>query len=659
MKKVLLTSVCRPIGPDVGDAPSVGYELLYRQVTRAQGIFSPRSLHLNFSLEYIAENLSAPTTVLQYPSKKELIRELKKGYDFIGITFLMAIFHHLKESVELIRRYSPKCKIILGGYGTILSDEVLKPYADYICREEGVGFFRKLLGEPEGEMPYSHPLIVSRMKIFSLPVSKTGMIFAGLGCPNGCDFCCTSHFFKRKHIRLLPTGQDIYDVIERYLDLDPDMQFVVLDEDFLLNRKRAMELRDAVLKGSRPVSLFVFSSIRAISQYTVEEILEMGIDGFWIGYEGSMSGYAKQQGRPAAEILTEFRENGIIVLASMVIGFDYQNEQIIREELDGLLRLKPTLTQILIYGPVPGTPFYDRIMQENRLREDLVKTPEKYYRIADGFSAMVRHPNMPAEEIERLQRRCFKEDFERQGPSIYRALETWFLGYLKHRHSTRPFLKKKAERFAHEVRKAYPIFLPGKILIPGSKVRGWLKELEHKMHRELGIPSIRERVLSLLAFAFALWTKFKVGFNLLQHPSLVRHVYRDPKLGLLSRHWWEALRKDGSRAALSVKVEWNRHRNMIRVRLDGVMDSWNTEELCTRIIHSLRQRKEKLVLDFEKLKSFEGRSVRIFCDRLKKHRSRILIVPADAPGIVHSDWVLLCQEFSICPVSKESDIVNT
>ena len=47
-KKVLLTSVCRPMGPQYGDAPSVGYELLYRQVTRAQGIFSPRTVNVHF-----------------------------------------------------------------------------------------------------------------------------------------------------------------------------------------------------------------------------------------------------------------------------------------------------------------------------------------------------------------------------------------------------------------------------------------------------------------------------------------------------------------------------------------------------------------------------------------------------------------------------------
>jgi hypothetical protein len=70
VRKVLLTSVCRPLGERYGDGPSVGYELLFAQVTRAQGMFSPRSLHGNFGLEYIAGNIDVPTTVLQYPSKK-------------------------------------------------------------------------------------------------------------------------------------------------------------------------------------------------------------------------------------------------------------------------------------------------------------------------------------------------------------------------------------------------------------------------------------------------------------------------------------------------------------------------------------------------------------------------------------------------------------
>ena len=85
--KVLFTSVCRPLGQEYGDSPSVGYELLFNQVTREQGIFSPRAVHHHFALDYIAENLDVPAVVLQYPTKRELIRELKKGYDYVGVSW--------------------------------------------------------------------------------------------------------------------------------------------------------------------------------------------------------------------------------------------------------------------------------------------------------------------------------------------------------------------------------------------------------------------------------------------------------------------------------------------------------------------------------------------------------------------------------------------
>src|SRR6266568_1496182 len=491
-KRILLTSVCRPLGPEYGDAPSVGYELLYRQVLRAQGIFSPRTVNIHFGLEYIAENLDAPTVVLQYPSKSELIRELKKGYDYVGISFIMAVIHKMKEAVALIRQYAPNSKIVLGGYGTVLKDDVLKPYADYICREEGVAYFRRLLAEPEIPMPYKHPLIVSWLKVFGWKVSGTGKIFAGLGCPNGCDFCCNSHFFSRKHIKLLPEGKDIYAVAERYLDMDPSLVFLILDEDFRLNKKRAMEFRDCVIKSGKKLSIFAFSSIKAISQYTVEEILEMGIDGFWIGYEGTRSNYAKQQGRPIADILTEFREHGITVLTSMIVGFDYQTPEVVAQELDGLMKVKPALAQFLIYGPVPGTPFHERVIKENLLHDIYTTDKDVFYRRADGFRTMMKHPTLTPAQIEEIQRWCFEQDFQRLGPSIYRVLEARLLGYQKLKNSPNPILRAKAEYYAKELRVAYPVFLAGRLLGPNSAVRRWIGDLERRIHAELGRPSLWE-----------------------------------------------------------------------------------------------------------------------------------------------------------------------
>jgi radical SAM superfamily enzyme YgiQ (UPF0313 family) len=632
------------MGPKFGDAPSVGYELLYRQVTRAQGLFSPRTVNVNFALDYIAENLDAPAVVLQYPSKSELIRELKKGYDYVGVSFIMALMHKMKETVALIRQYAPQSKIVLGGYGTVLKDEVLAPYGDYFCREEGVAWFRRLLGEPEIPMPYKHPLIVSWLKVFGWKVSGTGKIFAGLGCPNGCDFCCTSHFFSRKHIKLLPTGRDIYNVVERFFDLDPSLVFLILDEDFLLNKKRAMEFRECVLAGSKRPSIFAFSSIKAISQYKVEEILEMGIDGFWIGYEGTRSNYAKQQGRPVAEILTEFREHGITVLTSMIIGFDYQTPEIIAQELGDLLKLKPALGQYLIYGPVPGTPFYERIIKENLLQDVYTSDKELFYRRADGFRTMIKHPTLSPERIEELQTWCFEQDFQRLGPSIYRVLEGRFLGYLKLKDSPNPVLRQKAQYYARELRYAYPVFLAGRLLGPNAAVRRWIGELERSIHAELGAPPLGQQLKSVLAVGAALWSGLTLKLDLFQHPKLQRTSYRLPEKSWSGFARWEEFQAKAAGANLSVNVELQHAKKQVWLRLEGALSTSDAESLGQRLRDSLSRSRNRLVLDLNKLQWDKVGDLRPLREKLAGYRDRVRVV-LPKMSVAHPELLLLAAMF--------------
>lgn len=526
LSSLLLTSVCRPLGERYGDSRSVGYELLHGQVTRAQDIFSPRTVIHHFSLEYIAHNLDSPTVVLQYPSEKEFIRELKNDYDYVGISFVLATFHHMQRMSALVRKHAPRSKIILGGYGTVLSDEELAPYGDFFCREEGVGFLRRLLKEPARDMPYDHPVIKNRLKIFSVPFGENGMIFAGLGCPNGCDFCCTSHFFRRKHIRLLPTGDDIFNVVRKYLAQNPKMNFTILDEDFLLNQSRARRFLELVRQAGITPSMFVFSSVKALSQYEVKELVEMGISGLWIGYEGKHSNFEKQKGRNPQELFQDLREHGIIILASMVIGFDYQSEEIIQSELDELLKLYPTFAQILIYGPTPGTPFYERIMKEKRLSHEFVEDRALYYKRSTGFYGMIRHPRLSSSDMERIQEKCFLRDFQTLGPSVLRAVENWFLGYQKLYREKSEALRRRAERYKRDILDSLPLFLPAKLLGPSQIVRDHVSVLQKRITQFFGQPSLKIRIISWLALLMAFWTKITLRFGWFQNPVLVRSSYR-------------------------------------------------------------------------------------------------------------------------------------
>jgi haloalkane dehalogenase len=623
LSHVLLTSVCRPLGERYGDAPSVGYELLFGQVTRKQGLFSPRANHVQFSLEYIAENLQAPTTVLHYPNHRELIAELRKRPDYVGISFVLSTFHRMKEAVALVRRYSPSSRIVLGGYGTVLSDEELAPWSDFICREEGAAFMQRLLDERAA--PQRHPVVISRLRVFGREISRTGMIFGGLGCPNGCDFCCTSHFFKRKHIRLLDSGSDLYRVIERYQEIEPEMSMVILDEDFLLNRKRALELRDCVVAGGRALSIFAFASIKAISQYTVTEILEMGIDGLWIGYEGTRSGYAKQSGRPVAELFRELRAHGISVLASMIVGLPYQTPAIIDEELTGLLDLQPALSQFLIYGPTPGTPFYEQVMREDRLHHDLVDDRQSYYRNCTGFRAMVTHPTMSGPEIEKAQEHCFSEDLRRLGPSMFRSIETWLLGYERLKDSENPALRRKAERFAFEIRRAYPVFLAGKLLAHGRQTRQRIAALETRVHAALGAPTTNERLSSVAALGLAAWTGLTLKLGLFQHPSLVRRTFRVPDESLPSRVWRRLRGADEDGHHVEVEL---RAGSTVWVTVAGTLSLAGAERLATELAESLRRRKERLVLDLERIVQAEEEALERLTERLRDYAGRVrLLVP--------------------------------
>jgi len=420
--------------------------------------------------------------------------------------------------------------------------------------------------------------------------------------------------------------------------------FLIIDEDFLLNKVRALEFRDCVIAAGKKPSIFAFSSIKAISQFKVEEILEMGIDGFWIGYEGTRSNYAKQQGRPTDEIFTEFREHGITVLTSMIVGFDYQTPEVVAQELDGLMKLKPALGQYLIYGPVPGTPFYERVIKENLLQDVYTTEKDLFYRRADGFSTMIKHPTLSPAQIEDLQRWCFDQDFQRLGPSIYRVLETRFLGYLKLKNSPNPVLREKAEYYAHELRYAYPVFLAGRLFGPNAIIRRWIGDLEQRIHAELGKPALGQRFKSVMAVGAAMRTWVTLRFDFLQHPKLQRTAYRLPEKSWSAFAIWEEFHAKVASPNFSVKVELQHARQQVWMRLEGVLSSKDAERLAQRLGDSLARSKNHLVLDLNKLHWDKVGDLQPLRDKLAGYRNRVRVVLPKLSA-AHPELLLLAGMF--------------
>jgi radical SAM superfamily enzyme YgiQ (UPF0313 family) len=525
--------VCRPFGGP-GEGDSVGAELFHAQVTRAQGIFSFRQVIRSWGLDYIAENITSPSVVLHYPSEREFVKEIRsRAYDYIGINFVVSTFHKVKCMVKLIRKYSPDAKIVLGGYGTVLPDDLLAPLADHICREEGICFFRKLLGEnPIVTLRHPYAPIPSPTVFSYKRPTKVAHITGGLGCPNGCDFCCTSHFFKRRYVPFAETGQDLYDAIvqmeqKAHKSGDDLGGFILIDEDFFLHKGRAREYLECVRRGGRAFSIMGFGSIRALSQFTADEIVEMGFETIWIAFESPSAAYEKMKGREIGVLFSELQNRGVAILSSMIIGFPHQNRADIIRDFELLMSFEPALTQILIYFAFPGTPFYTQAIAENRYLPQYRNGPD--YRRWDGFSMHFKHAYLAASELESLQRELYRQDFKRLGPSLIRISRVWFNGYMNLGKSPNPLLQKRADLMRSFCRSSISALLPAILFAPSREAHARARELLRDIQRETGALTLAEKGKSFAAVLLAVWTWFTLKMKLFQQPKLLRLEYHPNK----------------------------------------------------------------------------------------------------------------------------------
>lgn len=250
---VLLSSVFKPFARDdeFGSRTINPVELYHNQVTREQGPFSLRMFHRSWGLMFIQQNISAPSTLLDFPTRERFVRELRRHrYDIVGISGIVVNVGKVREMCRLVREHSPDSTVVVGGH--ITSTPALETIvdADHIVRGEGVSWMRRFLGE-DPDRPFVHPAIPSSFgfRVMGLPSPRGGghpaaTIVPSVGCPLGCNFCTTSAFFggKGRFVSFYERGDDLFRVmcdIERRLGVSC---FFMMDENFLLYKRRALEL---------------------------------------------------------------------------------------------------------------------------------------------------------------------------------------------------------------------------------------------------------------------------------------------------------------------------------------------------------------------------------------------------------------------------------
>ena len=454
--RILLSSVFGPYARDdeYGSRRINPMELYHNQVTRAQGGFSLRMFHRTFGLMMIQANIEAPCTLLDFPSQERFIAEIREtDYDVIGIGAIIPNVGKVKKMCELIRQCRPHALIVVGGHIAAKDDISQIIDADVIVRGDGIRWFRRFLGEAE-DAAIGHPAVLSGfggrimgINIGDRPSGTAAILIPSVGCPVGCNFCSTSALFggKGNFINFYETGDELFAVMSRIAAKLKTRSFFVLDENFLLHRKRALRLLELMETHQKSWSLYVFSSARVLESYTIEQLTGLGIGWVWMGLEGENSDYQKLRGVDTRRLAQRLQAHGIRILGSSIIGLEDHNPENIGAVIAHAVSHDTVFHQFMLYTANPGTPLYETHRRAGTI------IPETEFPAADAhgqYRFNYRHKNIQNGDEERFLLEAFRQDFEINGPSLARLIGVLLKGWQRHKNHPD---KRIRNRFAWEV----------------------------------------------------------------------------------------------------------------------------------------------------------------------------------------------------------------
>lgn len=454
--RILLSSVFGPYARDdeYGSRRINPMELYHNQVTRVQGGFSLRMFHRTFGLMMIQANIEAPCTLLDFPSEERFVAEIREtDYDVIGIGAIISNVGKVKKMCELIRQYRPHALIVVGGHIAGKDDISQLIDADVIVRGDGIRWFRRFLGAAE-DAAIVHPAVLScfggrimGINIGDRPRGTAAILIPSVGCPVGCNFCSTSALFggKGNFINFYETGDELFAVMSRIAAKLKTRSFFVLDENFLLHRKRALRLLELMETHQKSWSLYVFSSARVLESYTIEQLSGLGISWVWMGLEGENSAYQKLRGVDTHRLVQRLQAHGIRILGSSIIGLEDHDPENIGAVIDHAVSHNTVFHQFMLYTANPGTPLYEAHRRAGTI------FPETEFPAADAhgqYRFNYRHKNIQNGDEERFLLEAFRRDFEVNGPSLARLIGVLLKGW--QRYKKHPD-KRIRNRFAWEV----------------------------------------------------------------------------------------------------------------------------------------------------------------------------------------------------------------
>jgi len=376
---------------------------------------------------YVASILKAKGHKVDYHQESNndlsFLRNKIKKENYLYILFHPSLVAY-KTDVEIARDLKQNFpNIILGAFGPFVSacTKEISDYFDWVA----VGEIDKLLmdsalSELKGvclvngyvsnldSLPFPDWKPFDIEKFSYKPMIKKKPFFTmqgSRGCPMSCGYYCPYPSSQGKKWRT----RSISSLIEEIKSLQQKYNaraILFRDAYFSLKKDRVQEFAEKLIEENINIEWGCETRLDSLDKKLLKICYDAGLRSANIGIESEDDDILKANKRKG--IAKSFQEDlidycyslGIKVNGFFILGLDGDTVESIEKTIQYAKRLKLYAAQFTVSTPLPGTPFYNDMVRDNKIvRKDL--------ELLDNNTMVFDHDNLTSEQIHNLKEKAF------------------------------------------------------------------------------------------------------------------------------------------------------------------------------------------------------------------------------------------------------------
>ena len=296
--------------------------------------------------------------------------------DLVGITVNVDTS---ERAFEIAKHYRSRgIKVVFGGIHASANPDFMLQNCDSVVVGEAEEVWNHLLNDFANHQLKS---LYKNEKITSLEnvvipdwnfVDRKKYLYHNIvvtsrGCPFHCSFCYNSSDYVSNPFINRPI-EKVLQEIENF----GTKQVLFIDDNFIGNLEWTKQFVQAI-QGKGLTWHAAVSANMVRHKDLIRDFAESGCRSLFIGFESInensiLSAHKKQNKvNEYEELIALLHENGIMVNASMVFGFDDDEPSVFENTLHWLIKNKIETMTAHILTPYPGTALYKQLLSENRI----------------------------------------------------------------------------------------------------------------------------------------------------------------------------------------------------------------------------------------------------------------------------------------------------